>query len=132
MSRIKLSDNTMDIVIKMSEGNPGAISVLYKLLQPKTNLIDPDTVMGRLGNILSLDTLGIYGADIDVLMNDICGNDMVKFITVIRSPQLGFLKEEVLRDACSRRDYSGRDMINIEDLYKKVKEQLPRFADLPI
>lgn len=132
MSRIKLNDSMVDVVSKMSNGNPGAINVLMQLMNPETNKIDPDNIMGGLGNILSLDTLGIYGTDIYVLANDICENNLVKFVTVLRAHQLGFLNGNKLRDACSRQDRSGKKMINIIELHKKVKELLPKFAELAI
>jgi len=130
MGKIKLSDTFIDVASKMSNGNPGALNVLMDLMQPITNEIDPDNIMGWMGNILSLDTIGIYGGDIYVLMNDICENNVVKFVTILRSHQLGFLDGNVIRDACSRQDYSGKKMIDIIDLHKKVKKQLPSFSDL--
>lgn len=130
MSKIQLNDSMMDIVSKMAKGNPGAMNVVMNLMKPEISKIDPDNIMGGMGNILSLDTIGIYGTDIYVLMSDICDNNAVKFVTILRSHQLGFLSGDLLRDACGRQDYSGKKMIDIEDLHRKVKQQLPKFADL--
>lgn len=130
MSKIQLNDNIMDIMLKMSNGNPGALNVLTELLIPENEKIDPDNIMGGMGNLLSLDTIGIYGADIHVLANDICDGDMIKVITILRAHQFGYLDGDLLRDACSRQDKAGRQMINVNSLYKKVKKKLPRFADL--
>lgn len=123
--RIKLTDSTMDVVVKMSNGNPGAMNVLMQLLKP--NNIDPDNIMGGLGVILSLDTLGIYGTDIYVLNSDICGRELSKMIAVIRATQLGLFSGSILKDACNRQDYSGRELVPVEELYLKVKERLPNF-----
>ena len=130
MERIKLNDNLIDVVMKMSDGNPGAINVLMQLMQPDIAIIDPENLLGSMGVILMLDSIGIYGTDIYVLMNDICENNMVKFVTVIKSVQLGLLNENVVKDAASRQDYSGKDMIDIDKLHQEVKKQIPTFQDL--
>jgi hypothetical protein len=128
MSRINLADSTINVVVKMSDGNPGAMNVIMEMLQPESSKIDPDSVMGGMMKLLSLDTLGIYGTDIYVLHNDICGRDMSKTFAVLRAHQLGFLNGSILKDACSRQDYSGRKMIDVESLCKQVKEHLPNFV----
>jgi len=127
-SRIQLTDNSFSAIMKMCDGNPGAMDVLMKMTESSD--IDPDAFMGGMGKILSLDTLEIYGADIYVLHNDICDSNMVKTFAVLRAHQLGFVNGNVLRDACSRQDYSGKEMINVDELYEKVKKQLPRFKRL--
>lgn len=125
MSKIQLSDTTMDVVAKMSEGNPGAMRALMEMIMP--NNIDPDNVMGGLGAIMLLDTWGIYGTDIYVLHSDICGRQLNKTLAVIRASQLGLFSSDILKDACSRQDYSGRKMVPVDELYEKVKERLPNF-----
>lgn len=127
-SRIGMNDSFAEIVTKMSDGNPGADRVVIEMLQPESNKIDPDSIMGGMMKVLALDSLGIYGTDIYVLYNDICDRDMVKTFTILRSHQLGFLGSSVLKDACSRQDRSGRGMINVGELYEKVKEELPEFG----
>lgn len=125
MGRIQLNDTSMSAISKMAKGNPGAVSAMMScLLDTKT---DPDMFMGGLGNILDLDTLGIYGTDIYVLWSDICNKDTPKFIAVLRATQLGFITGDILRDVAGRQDYSWKDMIDVEDLYKKVCERLPNF-----
>ena len=125
MERIKLTDNVQDIMFKMSDGNSGALTVLMKLLAP--NKIDPDTALPGIGEILQLDSYGIYGTDIYVLWNDICRGDLVKMLTILRATQLGLFSSIVLADACHRQDYSGRALVPIDELYLKVKEVLPNF-----
>lgn len=123
--RIKLTDSIMDIVVKMSDGNPGAMSALMEMLKP--NNIDPDNIMGGLGAILGLDTYGIYGTDIYILYSDICERKLPKMLAVLRACQLGLFDNNTLADACSRQDYSGRELVPIDELYVKVKEKLPNF-----
>lgn len=126
MSKINLSDNTMDVIVKMSDGNPGAMDVIIKLLT-QGDSIDINDVMGGVGKILLLDTYGIYGADIYVLYNDICERNLSKMVAVIRATQLGFLGSNILKDACSRQDYSGKELIPIDELCQKIKVRLPLF-----
>lgn len=126
MSRINLQDSTMDAVIKMSDGNPGAMNVLMEILS-KGKYIDPNDPMQGLGSVLMLDTLEIYGTDIYVLHNDICERNLARTLAVIRSTQLGFFDGSILKNACSRQDYSGKEMIPVHTLYMKVKERLPNF-----
>jgi hypothetical protein len=126
MSRIELTDSIMDMAIKMSEGNPGAINAMMELYI-NNEKIDPQDAFGPFGKLLLLDTFGIYGTDIYVLWSDICDREVVKMIAVLRACQLGILSPAILKDASSRQDYSGKNMISVEDLYFKVKEELPEF-----
>lgn len=126
MSRIQLSDSAMDVIVKMSEGNPGAMTALMEILN-KGAEIDPDDFMGGLGAVLSLDSDGIYGTDIYVLWSDICDRNTAKMLSVLRACQLGFFNRQTLIDACNRQDRSGKNMIPVEELYLKVKERLPNF-----
>lgn len=124
--RITLNDNVQSAILKMMDGNPGAMSALMSILDDGVK-IDPDSFMGAIAPILTLDTLGIYGTDIYVLWSDICNRETNKMLAVLRGHQLGFLKASILKDACSRQDYSGKKLIDVEDIYKKVCEKLPNF-----
>lgn len=126
MNRITLCDNAKSAAIKMCEGNPGAITALMEILKCAKQ-VDPDDFMGGLGKILALDTLEIYGTNIYVLWNDICDRNTSKMIAVLRANQLGFISDQILKDACHRQDRSGREIIPVEELYVKVVERFPRF-----
>lgn len=127
--KIKLTDSTMDVVVKMSEGNPGAMNVIMQMLQP--NNIDPDNAMGGLGAILLMDTYGIYGTDIYILNNDICDRSLPKTLAVLRATQMGMFDSNILKDACHRQDRSRKQLVPVEELYLKVKERLPNFDAQP-
>ena len=127
--KIQLTDSTMDVVVKMSEGNPGAMNVIMQMLKP--NNIDPDNAMGGLGAILLMDTYGIYGTDIYILNNDICDRDLAKTLAVLRATQMGMFDSNILKDACHRQDRSGKQLVPVEELYLKVKERLPNFDAEP-
>lgn len=125
-TRIELTDTAQDMLFKMSDGNPGAITTMVELLQCNAS-IDPESAFGNIGAIITLDSLNIYGTDIYVLWSDICNKDTTKMIAVLRASQLGLLPSVTLKDACSRQDYSGKEMIDVEDMYKQVCDQLDSF-----
>ena len=122
-SVITLEDTMMDMVKKMSEGNPGAVSVVCQIIKTG-GLIDPDDAFGGLGTILHMDTWGIRGPKIWMLYKDVCGQDLVKTIGMTRAVQLGFLPGEILEKAINDR---GRG-VDVDECLKKVMEQLPRFG----
>lgn len=128
MSRIQLIDNAITAITKMSDGNPGAATVLMQMLQ-KGGEIDPDDFMGGLGSVLALDSLGIYGSNIWVLYKDICGQEVNKMVAVLRAHQLGFISGNLILKASDER-INGIELIDVNSLYSKVKERLPRFDNL--
>jgi hypothetical protein len=68
MGRINLMDSTMDAVVKMVDGNPGAVTAVMQMIQhpnPKGLLL-----------FMYLDDWQVYGSDIWVLYKDCCGQDM--------------------------------------------------------
>lgn len=97
MARISLHDSFMDIVMKMSEGNPGALTVIMEIVG-NTKEIDKLNWAGAYGPILGLDTLGIYGSNIWVLYKDHCNQNIVHLIAVLRGWQLGFLNDSEVRE----------------------------------
>lgn len=125
-TRIELNDTTLSAAMKLAEGNSGAMSAIMSLMGDAEK-IDPQAFAGGLGVLLSLDSYGIYGTDIYVLWSDICGKDNVKTLAVLRAVQLGFFSKDTLKDACSRQDYSGRELVPVDELYEKVYERLEKF-----
>lgn len=111
MTRIKLTDTTQGVVVKMCDGNPGAMTAIVGLLSKDCEKIDPDSAMGTLGPLLSLDTLGIYGTDIYILWNDKCKRDLRRFVLLLRASQLGLLPsakvQEMAADQMRQVDLSG-------------------------
>lgn len=126
-TRIELTDTSMSATMKICEGNPGAMSVCVELFK-NGDKIDPDAALGGLSCLLSLDTHSIYGSHIWMLYKDVCGENITKTIAVLRSVQLGFLSEEKLHAAIINRG----DGIDVENLYDRVKIQLPKFDASPI
>ena len=80
MDKLQVSD-TKTMLFQMSEGSPGALTVLMKLLE-----IGPRGFM----DVLNFDDMGIRGAGIWVAYKDHCGSDIEKLRTALRdrSPEL--------------------------------------------
>lgn len=117
--RIRLEDTLLDIFSKMSEGNPGAMTVMAQILQ-HGNEIDPagfEPVM----KILMLDTWGIYGSDIWVLYKNICGQNIANLITLIRAAQLGMI------DKPGKILIEGNPKYDFPSIAKRVTEHISSF-----
>lgn len=115
--RIKLHDSMMDIMVKLSEGNPGALHVCMRLLKEGA-AIDPLAFAGGLSNLLSLDTNGIYGSRIWVLYKDICGENLANMVALLRAHQLGMVRKSELFE-------TGRDFAA---LILKIRTEIDVFA----
>lgn len=125
MSKIELTDNTITILTKMSEGNPGALTAMMECIA-KGPSIDPDDAFGGLGPIINLDSWNIYGSNIYILWNDVCKRNTRKFILLLRGCQLGFFSSIELKKK-SEEDYGSLSDEEWKDLNKKVCEYLPNF-----
>ena len=127
MEKIKLNDTFADIVLKLSEGNPGAIRVCGELMKHEA-AIDKASLMSPMGSILSLDTHAIYGPRIWILYKDVCGENITGVISLLRACQLGILRRDVLDHAIDNRGAG----VDVADLNKQVREKLgdDQFAPL--
>lgn len=79
---LELNDTPKDIVLKMSEGNPGAMSVIGQLYMK-----NPDHFFGV---CINLDAMDIRGPKIWLGYKDFCGQDLDKFIekSLNRCPEM--------------------------------------------
>ncbi|MBY0561453.1 hypothetical protein [Hyphomicrobium sp.] len=124
MTRIHSLDlSTMDVIVKLAGGNPGAAIVLTNILK-ETASIDPDNVMGGIGAVLFLDTLEIYEEKIWMLYKYVCGSSTVKTIAALRAVQLGLKSRHQLLAAIDGK----AEAFNADEALKLVKERLPDFA----
>jgi hypothetical protein len=119
--RIKLTDSVSDVLFKISDGNPGALTVLIEIVKQGAT-IDPHCGEPIL-QILHLDSLELYGSRIWMLYKDVCGQNLSKTLACIRGWQLGHIAKETLNYAIDNRG-AGLDL---DGLCKKVKEELPEF-----
>ena len=123
--QILLTDSVQDVLVKMSEGNPGALMVCMNLLQ-STPIIDPDNIMGGIGIILSLDDMGIRGSRIWQLFKDICKENLISLCAVMRGRQLGKLYKGEITNAIDT-----HTELDIGGILEFVKSQLPDFDKEP-
>lgn len=128
MSRIKLTDTILDVVTKMSDGNPGAINTMTLILKEAKN-IDPQAFMDGLSVLLSLDDMGIYGTEIYILSNDQCNRDIRKLLMLLRATQLGFISRERIKKIASsqtRENLLSEKEMDLLD--NKVCSELDQFS----
>ena len=121
MTRIEETDIGLSILIKMSGGNPGALTVLSRILKEGTN-IDPYVPTPFL-LILTLDTFEIYESRIWMFYKDVCNENIEHTIAMIRALQLGLVSKEIMDHAIDNRG-NGLDMPNV---LNTVQERLPNF-----
>ena len=124
LCRIQATDDLKSIVIKLSEGNPGGLTVMMSLIE-KTQSIDSDAGLGPLAHILQLDSYGIYGSRIWMFYKDTCGCNLESMIAVLRAVQLGKLPESTMHHAI---DNYGEG-IDIKAIVDAVKKELPNFGE---
>lgn len=125
--KITLNDSMIDVIVKLSDGNPGAATALMELIK-YTPVIDKDSALGSWGPLFDLDNLDIYGPNIYVLWNDQCLRNAQRFILLLRSVQLGLFPRERLKTISE--DQMRSSIIpgeEFEELEKQVLEQLPDF-----
>jgi len=127
MSRIELKDTITNVIVKMAEGNPGAISTIMAILE-QHDKIDPQATIGGIGVLLLLDTYEIYGTDIYVLFNDKCNRDVRQMLMLLRATQLGLFSSDKLKEMA----YDQMGEINLTDdewnaLDDKVCDRLSDF-----
>lgn len=122
MTRIELEDDTMSVIMKMADGNPGAMRVCMDLLKEAEN-IDTDDIMGGFGSLLMLDSEAVYGPEIWMLYKDVCKEQLWKMVGVIRACQLGIINQSQLHHAINNRG----EGINIDDCIKQVADRLKGF-----
>ncbi len=75
--RIEAGMGLMDMITTMSEGNPGAVSVLAQIS-------NKDPVMGGFMELLSLDDMNIRGTQIWVAYKDFAKEDIDIFLEAVK------------------------------------------------
>lgn len=128
--RIDLTDNKLSMLMKMADGNPGALTVLMECMKLEKE-IDPDSAFGEIGIgcVLALDTYNIYGSSIWILYKDVCNQNMTDFMGLLRAVQLGIMPESELY-ALSKG--GSIDQKIVADYVAKVKEELPEFGKFSV
>lgn len=118
--RLNMSKSLLENMVAFSEGNPGACRALGEVIAIAPTA-DPDSALGPLGPICTLDNLDCYGSRIWMLFKDVCGQDAHAMLGVLRACQMGFTSEREINAAID----GGR--LDVKDLLRQVKERLPAF-----
>ena len=113
MNRVEIEDNIIDIIYKLSDGNPGAVVVMSKLLG-MGGQIDKKNALGGIGFLLNLDTLDIHGLQIWILYKNNCDESIPHMCAVLRAWQLGILTRDQVRNG----------EFNSNEVLKQVIERL--------
>lgn len=125
-NRVTLEDSTLSTLVKMSDGNPGAMTVLSGLIK-EVPQIDPQCALGGLMVVLVFDDLGIYGSDIWLLYKDVCDSDFVRLVGLLRGRQLGYCKESEIKDAICKANNRQPQTLDINKILTAVRAELPSF-----
>lgn len=88
-------------ILKLSGGNPGALTCLMGIIDG--NIMN--TVAGLI-IIPKIEECNIKGTDLYVLWSDLCGKNYQVMASLCEK-----CPNEILIDACSRQDYSGRILV---------------------
>jgi hypothetical protein len=121
MGKIELTDTVIDILTKMSEGNPGALTCLMEMMKKK-DWYFPD--MEPLFYILHLDELGLYGSQLYILWNDCCNRDLDLFETVMRNHQMRRLsRAALLSNLEGGRGKPFEELVPLSELFPRGEEQ---------
>lgn len=94
MSKIKINDSVQDIVLKMSEGNPGALTTCFEIIKAKNN-----DIVQSIPIFLTLDNMKLYGSHLYMLWNDCCNRDIKEVLNVVE----GFLKNKITKQDIEER-----------------------------
>lgn len=84
------------IIASLAKGNPGAAVFLSELVSS-----------GASYTFAKIKDSGITGTDLYVLYSDLCNKDLCNVIKLV-----GACPMDILKDACSRQDYSGRILVS--------------------
>ena len=86
-------------LLPLADGNPGAMTFLIQIISDD-NLIHCLPIMSK------IESTGIKGTDLYVMYSDLCNKDML----LVKKLCLA-CPNDILIDACSRQDYSGRELV---------------------
>ena len=130
MSRLAHTDDARSGIVKLAEGNPGALRVLCELFKASPTV---DLESTGFAPLVWLDTWEVYGPHIWLLYKDICGEDIVRVLIVIRAAQLDIIPSSDLTTAIQLADAPGDQahhgfLSDFDGLLEQVREHVPEFA----
>lgn len=99
-----------DMIFKYSQGNPGAMMFLMELFNNSDS-------SNYIPIFIKIERCNITGTNLYVLYSDLGNKNMDTVCKICES-----VPDDILIDACSRQDYSGRELIkpymNIDTQYE--------------
>lgn len=123
MSRVNHKMNLMEAVQAVSNGIPGTIAVLARVMKeyPK---YDPENSMGIFGYIFTMDMFQIYDEGLWIIHSRLCDMQIVKTIAILRALQLGLITPREINNLLQSNLVSLDFLILITEIRTKV----PNFA----
>ncbi len=116
MSRIKITDNGFDILEKLADGNPGALTALYQFINASYG-DNGDLYIARcFETFFIIDMMELYGSHLYMLWNDCCNRDTKKFLKVIEGYREGKIKKSDLNERIFNVGYGK----SFDDLLEKI------------
>lgn len=91
MNKLKNIDNMQDIILQLSEGNPGALTACLEILK--------ETSIEAISVFLTLDYMELYGSHLYMLWNDCCDRNIKAVIDVIN----GFITGKITKNDINER-----------------------------
>lgn len=83
----------------LSQGNPGALNFLMTLLSPQG-------IEYSIPIVNKIERTGIKGTNLYVMYSDLCNKDL----SLVQKLCMN-CPDDILINACSRQDYSGRELV---------------------
>ena len=117
----------MDAVCSMSDGNPGAIHVMVRLVKESPTICPSWGFAGMLP-LIQLDAAGLYGSSIWVLYKDICGSDTARTWALLCAEQLGLVCNGKTLKWIVEHPITGEDIDYLSTVIDAVPTAIKDFA----
>lgn len=129
MSVIVQGDTPQDMVVKMAEGNVGALGACMELMKHGAT-IDPNRFSGGHGLLVILDDANIRGVRLHLLYADFCNKDIVRLCACARAMQrLADDWYDKIVDAVDAKQRDRRQgTLDVDQILRDLQAVLPRFG----
>ena len=125
-----LREMVLELAREGQEGiNPGALKVCAEIIK-KGHRVDPFLIPGsEVLFLLNLDMQNIWASKIWSLYARVCGEDLIKFMAVVRACQLGGLGGATLEKVHRAVERGSNDgTLDLDKILKAVQKKLPGFG----
>ena len=107
MSKIKNIDNIQEMLLDMSEGNPGALTTCFEILRETSK-----NPIKAIPLFLTLDTMELYGSHLYMLWNDCCDRNIKEVIKVIDGFMTGKITKKDINERIKNVGY-GKSFVDL-------------------